>query len=124
MLRFSALKSVHVINSSIRSRTCQALISFFRSFVHVHLCVVKKQHAGRPAQGSIKDDGQERIRDYPKLAITVRPDTRAKLNAVAAVEQRSSWKIVDDAINQYVSRLSPSDRKMVDTIAARAKSRR
>lgn len=79
---------------------------------------------GRPPQGSLGTDGEERIRDYPKLAITVRPGTRAKLNAAAAVEQRSSWKIVDDAINQYVDRLPASDRKMVDAIAARAKSTR
>jgi len=84
--------------------------------------MAKKQHVGRPAQGSVSDDGQERIRDYPKLAISVRPATRARLNAAAAVEQRASWKIVDDAINQYVERLPASDRKMVEAIASRARS--
>lgn len=79
-----------------------------------------KPRAGRPPQGSSTLDGQERIRDYPKLAITVRPGTRARLNAAAAVEQRSAWKIVDDAINAYVERMPSSERKMVDAIAKRA----
>jgi hypothetical protein len=61
----------------------------------------------------------QRISDYPKLAVTVRPVTRALLNAVATLENRSAWQIVDDSINQYVERMLLPDRRMVESLAKR-----
>jgi hypothetical protein len=74
-----------------------------------------KKRMGRPPAGA---DG-ERVSDYPKLAVTVRPATRTRLNAVAAVENRPAWQIVDDAVNQYADRMPAADRRIVDALAKR-----
>jgi hypothetical protein len=57
--------------------------------------------------------------DYPKLAVTVRPATRALLNAFATLENRSAWQTVDDSINQYVEWMPASGRRMVEGLAKR-----
>lgn len=83
-----------------------------------------KKRMGRPPGGVGKGTEPERIGDYPKLAVTVRPVTRAKLNAAATIEDRPAWRIVDDSINQYVERMTPADRRMVESIAKRTESNR
>jgi hypothetical protein len=65
---------------------------------------LKKQ--GRPPSGLGKNGEPSRIRDYPRLCVTVRPATRARLLAVAAQEARPAWKIVEDGINLYIERLT------------------
>jgi hypothetical protein len=78
-----------------------------------------KKRVGRPPAGAGSKGEPERISDYPKLAVTVRPFTRALLNAVATLENRSAWQIVDDSINRYVERMSLADRRMVENLAKR-----
>lgn len=56
---------------------------------------------GRKPEGLGKKDEPRRIRDYPKLLVTIRPTIRAKLKGMAAQEKRPMWKIVEDAITQY-----------------------
>lgn len=65
---------------------------------------MKKRGRGRPSQGSGKKGEGKRIRDYPLLAVTIRPEVRDKLNARAAEEERPSWRIVEDAILMYLER--------------------
>ena len=76
-----------------------------------------KKRIGRPPRGLGKLGEPERVSDYPKLAVTVRPLTRAKLNAAASIEKRPSWQIVDDSITQYVDRMPAQDRRKVESIA-------
>ncbi len=83
-----------------------------------------EKRVGRPPAGLGKDGEPERISDYPKLAVTVRPITRAKLNAAATVESRPAWQIVDDSINLYVDKMPRQDRRMVESIARRIDSAR
>ena len=78
-----------------------------------------KKRVGRPPAGTGKTGEPERISDYPKLAVTVRPVTRALLNAVATLENRSAWQIVDDSINQYVERMPLPDRRIVESVTKR-----
>ena len=80
-----------------------------------------KKRMGRPPAGLGKGGEPERISDYPKLAVTVRPATRTKLNATAKVEDRPAWQIVDDSINQYVERMPPQSRRRVENISKRIK---
>ena len=82
-----------------------------------------KKRIGRPPAGAGELGEPERISDYPKLAVTVRPITRALLNAVATIENRSAWQIVDDSINQYVERMQLPDRRMVESVAKRVITR-
>jgi hypothetical protein len=81
-----------------------------------------KSTIGRPRKGSIAD-GIEKVGLYPKLAISARPSTKAKLKAVSDVEGRAAWLIVDDAICSYVERMTPKDRQAVEYLAARNKEK-
>jgi hypothetical protein len=74
---------------------------------------------GRPPKGLGKGE-PERFSDYPKLAVTVRPITRARLNAAATIEHRAAWQIVDDSVNQYVEPMPDKDRDAVENLAKRA----
>jgi predicted NAD/FAD-binding protein len=56
---------------------------------------------------------------YPKLSIAIRPSVRASLTAVATLENRPIWLIVQDGISQYIQAMTPEDRSMVEAIARR-----
>lgn len=74
---------------------------------------------GRPA--AAKDDkGQpEMTSAWPKLAVSVRPSVRSLLQAVAMLERRPAWQIVEDSLRQYSERLPAEDRKIVEALARR-----
>jgi hypothetical protein len=75
---------------------------------------------GRPPQGSGKKGEPERIRDYPKLLVTIRPAVRNRLRAMASVENRPAWQIVEDALELYFAQLPAENRRAVQTVARRA----
>lgn len=79
----------------------------------------KKKRVGRPPGGSGKAGEPEKIRDYPKLNVTIKAATKALLRAASMVEGRSDWLIVDDAITQYVERMSVADRRAIEGLAKR-----
>jgi hypothetical protein len=56
---------------------------------------------GRKPQGLGKGREPKRIRDYPKLLVTIRPSVKAKLKRIAARENRPMWKVIDAAIQLY-----------------------
>ena len=60
----------------------------------------KQKRIGRPPGGSGKAGEPAKIRDYPKLALTIKPVTKALLKSASMIEGRSEWLIVDDAIAQ------------------------
>ena len=74
---------------------------------------------GRPPEGSGKKGEPERIRDYPKLLVTIRPMVRSKLKAIAAIESRPAWQIVEDAIALYFEQLSQEHRRSVQSVMRR-----
>jgi hypothetical protein len=78
-----------------------------------------KKRIGRPSGGSGKAGEPDKIRDYPKLAVTVRPTTRALLKAAAMIEDRSEWLIVDDAITKYIEQMPAQDRRAIEGLAKR-----
>lgn len=57
--------------------------------------------------------------NYPKLSITIRPATKAALTAVATLQARPIWLIVEDGIRRYIELMPPEDRRMVEAIARR-----
>jgi len=75
---------------------------------------------GRPPAGLGRDGEPERIRDYPKLLITMRPSVKAKLKAIAEHEGRPVWKVVEDAVHLYGSQLPAADRRTVEALVKRA----
>ncbi len=74
---------------------------------------------GRPPEGSGKKGEPERIRDYPKLLVTIRPAVRSRLKAMAAVEERPAWQIVEDALALYFEQLPAEQRRAVQSAARR-----
>ncbi len=75
---------------------------------------------GRPPEGSGRRGEPERIRDYPKLLVTIRPAVRARLKAIAVSENRPAWQVVEDAINVYFAQLPPDRRRSAQTAMRRA----
>jgi hypothetical protein len=71
---------------------------------------------GRPPEGSGEKGEPERIRDYPKLLVTIRPSVRSKLKAMAAVEGRPAWQIVEDALAIYFDQLPAARRRAVQVL--------
>jgi len=78
---------------------------------------------GRPPAGKGSEGEPERIRDYPKLALTIRPTTKAKLDAVAVIEGRPAWKVVEDGIDAYIGNLAAEDRKAVHAVVERIQAK-
>jgi hypothetical protein len=74
---------------------------------------------GRPPAGTALDGKPEKTSEYPKLTVSIRPNTKAKLDAVSAIEKKSAWRIVDEGITLYVEGMPEEDRRMVDAIARR-----
>jgi hypothetical protein len=74
---------------------------------------------GRPPEGSGKKGEPERIRDYPKLLVTIRPAVRNRLKAMASVENRPAWQIVEDALELYLAQLPAESRRAVQAAARR-----
>jgi predicted NAD/FAD-binding protein len=72
---------------------------------------------GRPPAGTAADGKPEKTSEYPKLTISIRPTTKAKLDAVAYLEKKPAWRIVDAGIRLYVERMPPEGRRRVDEIA-------
>ena len=77
---------------------------------------------GRPPAGIAPDGKPEKTSEYPKLTVSIRPATKARLDAVTALEKKPAWRVVEDGITLYVDKLPPEDRRMVDAIARRART--
>ena len=71
---------------------------------------------GRPPEGLGTKGEPKRIRDYPRQLFTLRPATKARLKAVAAHENRSEWRVVEDSIASYIDHMTPKDRRVVEAI--------
>jgi hypothetical protein len=54
----------------------------------------------------------------------MRPATKARLKAIAELESRSEWRVVEDSIALYFDQMSPKARRAVDTVLKRAAAKR
>lgn len=79
---------------------------------------------GRPPAGAGADGKPEKTSLYPKLTVSIRQATKARLDAVTAIEKKPAWRIVEEGITLYVGEMPPEDRRMVDAIALRASAKR
>ena len=66
------------------------------------------------------DGKQVSTRKLPKLTISMRPATRVRLDALAAVERKSPWKVIEDALDSHTAQLPAEDRKLVEALSRRA----
>jgi len=79
---------------------------------------------GRPPAGAAADGRPEKTSEYPKLTVSIRPTTKARLDAVTALENRPAWKVVEDGITLYVEGMPAEDRRIVESITKRTESKR
>ncbi len=81
-----------------------------------------KRKAGRPPAAIGKDGKPEMTSKYPKLSVAIRPSTRSALNALATLQGRPIWLIVEDSLRAYIEGLSAEDRRIVETLARRTEA--
>ena len=77
---------------------------------------------GRPPEGLGKKGEPERIRDYPKLLVTIRPGVRTKLKAMASIEGRPAWQIVEESLSRYFEALPADVRRSVMSLVRKQPS--
>lgn len=73
----------------------------------------KNKRTGRPPSG---EDGSM-VSEYPKLTITMKADTKARLEALRSITREPAWKIIDLALEEYFRSLPQKDRKTVETVS-------
>jgi len=79
-----------------------------------------QKRRGRPPEGLGKKGEPERIRDYPRQLFTMRPAVKTLLRAIAELQDRSEWKVVEDSIALYFERMAPKERRAVEALARKA----
>ena len=75
-----------------------------------------RRRVGRPPAGAREG---EKVKDYPQLSIRLPIEIKARLNALSAVTGLAQWRVVVEAIDCFVSGLTPTDRELVDGISER-----
>jgi predicted DNA-binding protein len=75
-----------------------------------------RRRAGRPPAGAREG---EKVKDYPQLSIRLPIEMKARLNALSAVTGLAQWRVVVEAIDCFLSDLSPNDRELVDGLSQR-----
>ncbi len=81
--------------------------------------VAQKRKGGRPFAGTAQDGTPERVTDYGKITILMKPATKARLDALSTLMRLPAWRIVDDALGRYLEgTVSAEDRKTVESMAA------
>jgi hypothetical protein len=75
---------------------------------------------GRPPAGA---RAGEKVKDYPQLSIRLPGEVKAKLHALSIVGARPQWRIVSDAIECYLCQRSDGERRMVDDLVGRSRTR-
>ena len=56
---------------------------------------------------------------YPKLTISMRPATKARLEAYSTLSRQPAWRIVDDAVKQLLETIPAEDKWAVEGMAKR-----
>ncbi len=59
-----------------------------------------------------------RIRDLPRLGVTIRPDVKRLLDATAAHEGRAPWRVIEDAILAYFEVLPKAGKRAIQSSLA------
>ena len=80
---------------------------------------LKPRKRGRPSTGLGRDGEPSRIRDYPRLRVTVRPITKDRLVALAQRQSRPIWRLVEEGLNLYFDKVAAENPATEDLLALR-----
>ena len=61
---------------------------------------------------------------YPKLTISMKPTTKARLEAFSTLSGRAAWRIIDEALQRHMETISAEDKWAVEGMARRIEARR
>jgi predicted DNA-binding protein len=79
-----------------------------------------RRRIGRPPAGAREG---ERVKDYPQLSVRLPGEVKAKLHALSLVTSRPQWRIIADAIDCFLRDRSEAERRLVEELAGRERSR-
>jgi predicted DNA-binding protein len=74
-----------------------------------------KRKRGRPPAGH----GGDKVSSYPQMTIRLPLETRAKLNTLSLLLNAPIWRIVDQAIDVYVTHLPKEDQAVLGPLVER-----
>jgi predicted DNA-binding protein len=80
----------------------------------------ERRRIGRPPAGA---RAGEKVTDYPQVSIRLPVEIKAKLQAISAVAARPQWRVVAEAIEDYLRDRPESERRMVDELSRVRSSR-
>lgn len=66
-----------------------------------------------------QSDKTVKVSEMPKLTITMRPETKARLEALRSINREPAWKIIDDALEAHFKSLSLKDRRALEMLSER-----
>lgn len=78
-----------------------------------------KRGRGRVPTGIGPDGAPEKVSLYPKMTVTMKPETKARLEAAATLTRLPAWRIIDEAFARYMDAAAAEDRKAIETMARR-----
>jgi hypothetical protein len=59
----------------------------------------------------------------PKMTISMKPPTKARLEAYSTLSRMPAWKIVDEALKQFLETIPAEDKWAVEGMAKRIEAR-
>jgi predicted DNA-binding protein len=75
-----------------------------------------RRRVGRPPAGAREG---EKVKDYPQLSIRLPVEMKARLNALSAITGLAQWRVIVEAIDCFLSDLTPQERALVDGLSQR-----
>lgn len=80
----------------------------------------QKIKMGRPPSG-IDEEGRPILvsQKYPKTTIYMTPKLEAKLEALGLIKHKAAWRIIEEALEMYMSKLPADDRKLIEAMSSR-----
>ena len=60
---------------------------------------------------------------YPTITLTMRPEIRVRLEAMATLLQTPAWRVVDSALSQYLFHMSEAEKTAVENFALQTMAR-
>jgi predicted transcriptional regulator len=81
----------------------------------------KLRKMGRPPAGRDEEGRPVAVsKAYKPATLRLRPSSKAALDALALIQGRDRSSIVENALEQYIGKLPPADRDMIEQFKRRA----
>ncbi len=74
---------------------------------------------GRPPAGA---RAGEKVKDYPQLSLRIPGDIKAKLHALSILTGRPQWRLISDAIEQYLRSHPEPEQRIVEELVGRSRA--